>query len=668
MKKRKLIVSGIFLILFMCMFSFVTYAEETDGFIYNAEDGCAVISGYNGAGGDVIVPSELEGYKVSRIGNGAFFGVDTIRTVTVSDGISHIDESAFSGVSATQIILPDSLVSIGDYAFENTEELESIVLPDSVTTLGDGIFWNSGIKKITLPCELKCIPDNTFNNSSLTEITIPDSVISIGSSAFECCALSSITIPASVSDIGKSAFYACNLIDVSVHENNKNYSSDENGVLFNKDKTTLIQYPIRNTRTTYVIPNTVTSIERYAFLYAGRLKSVTIPNNMTVIGKSAFEGCGIENVTIPDSVTTICEKAFFTCENLKTVTIGEGLEKIEHDAFSECYSISDVYYNGNEIDWECINIAYSNTCLTNAIVHFSEPTPHSHFYVSEITKATLTNNGTIKRKCSCGAVETEKTIYSPKSFKLSATEYTYNKKTKTPTVTVKDSKGNTLKKDTDYTVSYESGRKYPGKYTVKITFKGKYDGVKRLYFTIAPRVTKKITATQTTSTITLKWEKVTGAEAYRIYKYNTKKKAYEKLKDVTSTSLKISKLSAGTAYKYKVRAITKDDGSIYGESSAAFETATKCKTPSITKLIASKGKASFTWSNVSGESGFQVYYSAKKGSGYKKVASYKANVLKGSKSKLTKGKTYYFKVRAYKKTDSGTVFSAWSPVKSIKVK
>ncbi len=667
MKKRKLIILGVFLILIMCMFTVVSNAADTDDFVYTVEDGCAVITDYKGAGGDVIIPSTLDGYKVSRIGNGAFFGVDTISAVTVSDGISHIDESAFSRVSATQIILPDSLVSIGDYAFENTEELESIVLPDSIITLGDSIFYGSGIKKITLPSELESIPDNTFNNSMLTEITIPDSVISIGSSAFEGCALSSITIPASVSDIGKSAFYACNLIDVSVHENNKNYSSDENGVLFNKDKTTLIQYPIRNTRTTYVIPNTVTSIERYAFLYAGRLKSVTIPNNMTVIGKSAFEGCGIESITIPDSVTTICERAFLTCEKLKTVTIGEGLKKIEHDAFTECNSISDVYYNGNKIEWECINIAYSNTCLTNASIHFSEPTPHSHFYVSEKTKANLTKNGTIKSKCSCGDSKTT-TIYYPKTITLSATEYTYNKKTKTPTVTVKDSKGNTLKKDTDYTVSYEDGRKYPGKYTVKITFKGNYEGTKRLYFTIAPRVTSKISATQTTSTITLKWEKVTGAEAYRIYKYNTKKKAYEKLKDVTSTSLKISKLSAGTAYKYKVRAITKDDGSIYGESSAAFETATKCKTPSITKLTASKGKASFTWSNVSGESGFQVYYSAKKGSGYKKVASYKANVLKGSKSKLTKGKTYYFKVRAYKKTDSGTVYSSWSSVKSVKVK
>ncbi len=299
----------------------------------------------------------------------------------------------------------------------------------------------------------------------------------------------------------------------------------------------------------------------------------------------------------------------------------------------------------------------------------TETNTTTHTYKTTITKATLSQNGKTVTKCSdCGYVSKTTTIYYPKTLTLSATSYTHDGKAKTPTVTVKDSKGNTLKKDRDYTVKYESGRKAPGKYTVTITFKGKYTGTKKLYFTIAPKATSKITATQTTTTITLKWNKVTGADGYRVYKYNSKTKKYEKLKDVTGTSLKISKLKAGTAYKYKVRAYTKDYGTIFGSYSSAFETATKCKTPSITKLTTTKGKASCTWSNVSGESGYQVYYSSKKDSGYKKVASYKTNVVKGSKSKLKSGKKYYFKVRAYKKTASGTVYSAWSSVKNIRVK
>ncbi len=295
--------------------------------------------------------------------------------------------------------------------------------------------------------------------------------------------------------------------------------------------------------------------------------------------------------------------------------------------------------------------------------------PQTHSYKSTTTKATLTQDGKTVTKCSaCGKVKSTTTVYYPKTIELSKTAYTYNGKVQTPSVIVKDSKGNTLKKDTHYTVSYEKGRKLPGKYTVTITFKGKYSGTKKLTYTIAPKATSKITATQTTTTVTLKWNKVTGADGYRVYKYNTKKKKYEKLKDVTKTTLKISDLKAGTVYKYKVRAYTKDDGTIWGDYSKVFETATKCKTPKITKLSTTKGKASLVWSNVSGESGYQVYYSTKKDSGYKKVKSYKANVVKGSKSKLKSGKKYYFKVRAYKKTDSGTVYSSWSKVKSIKIK
>ena len=330
----------------------------------------------------------------------------------------------------------------------------------------------------------------------------------------------------------------------------------------------------------------------------------------------------------------------------------------------------------NACDKECnvckatrkISHTYDNECDTECNVCKAKRSV-SHSYKESTTKATTSKNGKTESRCTaCGELKSTETVYYPKTVKFSKTEYTYNGKAKKPTVTVKDSKGNTLKQDRDYTVKYESGRKSAGKYTVTITFKGKYSGTKKLNFTIAPKKTSKISASQTTTAITLKWNKVTGADGYRVYKYNSKTKKYEKYKDVTKTTLKISKLKAGTAYKYKVRAYTKDDGTILGDYSAVFETATKCKAPKITKLTSTTGKATVKWSNVSGESGYQIYYSTKKDSGFKKVKSYKANTTKGSKSKLKSGKKYYFKVRAYKKTDSGTVYSAWSAVKSVKIK
>lgn len=293
-----------------------------------------------------------------------------------------------------------------------------------------------------------------------------------------------------------------------------------------------------------------------------------------------------------------------------------------------------------------------------------------HNYKTYDTLATPEKDGTKVTACAdCGDVKTATVTSRPTTFKLSKTEYTYDKKVKTPTVTVTDGNGKKLKKDTDYTVTYEAGRVLPGKYTVKITFKGKYSGTKRLYFTIKPLATSKITATQTAATITLKWNKVTGATGYRVYRYNNSTKKYTHIATVTNgTTYKVTKLSAGKAYKFKIRAYTKDDDTIWGAYSAVFETATRPKTPTLKVTSSTKKKATFTWTNVSGESGYQVYYATKKDGTYKKVDSYNVNVTKGSKSKLTSGKTYYFKVRAYKKTANGTVYGSWSKVVSKKIK
>lgn len=310
---------------------------------------------------------------------------------------------------------------------------------------------------------------------------------------------------------------------------------------------------------------------------------------------------------------------------------------------------------------------YTNACDTSCNT-CKATRKITHSYKSVTTKATLTKNGKVESKCTvCGNVSKTTTVYYPKTIKLSATKYTYNGKAQTPSVTVKDSKGNTLKKDTDYTVKYASGRKNTGKYAVTITFKGKYTGTKKLSYTIAPKSTSKITASQTTTTIKLTWSKVTGATGYRVYQYNTKTKKWDNIKTLTGTSFKVEKLKAGTSYKFRVKAYKKDDSTIWS-AAKDITTATKTATSKITKLTTAKTKASLVWSDVAGESGYEVYYSTKKDSGYKKLAAYKTNVVKGSKSKLTSKKTYYFKVRAYTKTANGTVYSAWSSVKSIKVK
>ena len=110
---------------------------------------------------------------------------------------------------------------------------------------------------------------------------------------------------------------------------------------------------------------------------------------------------------------------------------------------------------------------------------------HEHVYKNKTTRATLEKNGKITPTCKiCGKTKDSKPIYYPKTVKLAKTSYAYDGKVKTPSVIVKDSKGNALKKDTDYMVTYAKGRKSAGKYSVTVKFKGKYSGTKKLSFTI----------------------------------------------------------------------------------------------------------------------------------------------------------------------------------------
>ncbi|MCI6770805.1 MAG: leucine-rich repeat domain-containing protein, partial [Oscillospiraceae bacterium] len=160
-------------------------------------------------------------------------------TYTVSDGkatINHVDKSISGNIAIPSTLDGYPVTSIGDSAFRYCEILTSITIPDSVTCIGSDAF---------------------FYCTGLTSVTIGDSVTSIGNYAFwSCDSLTSITIPDSVTSIGDGAFESCDsLTSITVDSANKYYSDDGYGVLFNKDKTTLIQYPIGNSRSSYSIPD-----------------------------------------------------------------------------------------------------------------------------------------------------------------------------------------------------------------------------------------------------------------------------------------------------------------------------------------------------------------------------------------------------------------------------
>jgi uncharacterized protein YjdB len=165
------------------------------------------------------------------------------------------------------------------------------------------------------------IGDNTFSNcAGLTSVTMPNSVTSIGDYAFYACTgLTGVTIGTGVTSIWPSAFVECNnLTAINAATGNNSFTS-ENGVLYNKNKTALCNYPPGKTGA-FAIPNSVTSIGDYAFVNCTGLNSVTIPDSVTGIGNFAFPNCtGLTGVTIPSSVTSIGYQAFWNCTGLTNV-------------------------------------------------------------------------------------------------------------------------------------------------------------------------------------------------------------------------------------------------------------------------------------------------------------------------------------------------------------
>ena len=292
---------------------------------------------------------------------------------------------------------------------------------------------------------------------------------------------------------------------------------------------------------------------------------------------------------------------------------------------------------------------------------------NGHTYKKETVKATLTEDGSISEVCGvCGEEKSVSAVYRPKTITLSKTAYTYTGKVITPALTVKDSKGKVLKKDTDYTVKYSSGRKATGKYTVTITFKGNYSGKKTLTFYILPKATAKLTLTPSETAIKATWSAVTGASGYKVELYKGSKVI--KTFYTSKTAYSLTKLTKATAYKVVVTAYkTIDSKKVYSLSKTAVTSAT-IATPTL-KVTAGKSLANLSWNKVGGASGYVVYMSTSKNGTYSKVATVKSGAtVKYTKKSLTKGKTYYFKVKAYRIVDGTYIYSPYSAVKSVKVK
>ena len=319
---------------------------------------------------------------VTSIGYQAFFACTNLNSITIPEGVTHIGNLAFSaclsltGITvdgnnsyyASQggilynkakttlimtpegksgdVTIPAGVTSIGEMAFFYCTNLTSINIPEGVTSIGNRAFAYTSLTSITIPASVRSIGEMAFLScTNLTSINILEGVTYIGSGMFQyCTSLTSINIPASVTSIYNydDPFAHCtSLTNITVESGNLNYASQD-GILYNKAKTTLILAP-QGKSGDITIPAGVTSIGDGAFSSCTRLTSITIPAGVTSIGDGAFSSCTrLTGITIPAGVTSIGDSAFSGCTGFTSITIPASVTSIGEYAFNSCTNITSI--------------------------------------------------------------------------------------------------------------------------------------------------------------------------------------------------------------------------------------------------------------------------------------------------------------------------------------
>ncbi len=364
-------------------------------------DDTVKITKYKGTDESIVIPSEIDGKKVTVIGNSAFYGFKSLKNIEIPDGITSIENYAFCQCwSITSLSVPESVTSIGTGAFRFCGDLKEIKLPSNLTVLSDSLFGaDANLEYITFgdaeKTDTVIIPETVqkmgnyvfMNCEKIKNIKLPSNLKIIGKTCFQgCISLTGLFIPQSVESIGGGIFGDCDALQsVEIEDENNNFIFKDgilydvkNGILVSAVNSLIPEKVIVDECTKTIdysafadcnnlyeieIPQGVVNIGEKAFARLDHLKNIDIPDSVTNITTLAFYRCnGLVSVQVPGSVTAIKNGTFRECNNLKKVILNEGITGIEQYAFYDCELLEEISIPGtvttvgNSAFYRCKNL------------------------------------------------------------------------------------------------------------------------------------------------------------------------------------------------------------------------------------------------------------------------------------------------------------------------
>lgn len=469
------------------------------------------IKKYIGSAENVVIPSEIEGYPVTKISACAFYNCQTIKNVVVPDTVTAIERQAFMDCRALEsVTLSKNITQIKDTLFSCCLSLKEITIPDGVTIIEEHAFYS---------CE------------SLQKVTMSNSVQTIGEYAFaHCYALKEIPNITGVTSMGESVFSHCTSL------------------------------------TEVTIPGGCSVIPEYAFIGCTNLSKVTLEEGITDISSYAFKNTALKSVTIPSTVTYLGRNIFEECGQLETCIYSEGITKIEGIIFGEGTSVKYLVFPSSlnyiavwvdksdfpEATIYGVKGSYAESYAAENDIPFMEYKSLKNTSVLDTDILTIGEGMTLKATAENGLGTYE---YSMLVKNSSDSDYTV------------------LKDFDEVSTVYWEPSKY-GTYDVVIQVKDKSDNIVSKNFTVTVKTvalknTSSVTATTVTlgSGITLKGsaEGGTGEYQYAIAARHSTASSYTVLKNYDSTATKYWK-PAKTGKYYVVIKVKDTEGTVVSKN------------------------------------------------------------------------------------------------------